>query len=89
MQVNGDLANIKTYVLEKLKALYELKVPIGQISTRELNEEMLAVTEDTEREVAVYLNRQGKVVQVSLGDTATHGRIFQGEPGAHDPSYPL
>ena len=71
MQVNGDLANIKTYVLEKLKALYELKVPIGQISTRELNEEMLAITEDTEREVAVYLNRQGKVVQVSLGDTAT------------------
>ena len=71
MQVNGDLANIKTYVLEKLKALYELKVPLGQISTRELNEEMLSITEDTDREVAVYLNRQGKVVQVSLGDTAT------------------
>jgi GTP-binding protein HflX len=71
MQVNGDLANIKTYLLEKLKALYELKVPMGQISTRELNEEMLSITEDTEREVAVYLNRQGKVVQVSLGDTAT------------------
>ena len=71
MQVNGDLANIKTYVLEKLKALYELKVPIGQITTREINEEMLSVTEDTGREVAVYLNRQGKVVQVSLGDTAT------------------
>ena len=71
MQVNGDLANIKTYVLEKLKALYDLRVPIGQISTRDLNEEMLAITEDTDREVAVYLNRQGKVMQVSLGDTAT------------------
>ncbi len=70
MQVNGDLANIKTYILEKLKALYDMRVPIGQISTRELNEEMLAITEDTDREVAVYLNRQGKVVQVSLGDTA-------------------
>ncbi|MCR5757989.1 MAG: GTPase HflX [Selenomonas sp.] len=71
MQVNGELANIKTYVLEKLKALYDLQVPSGQISTRELNEEMLAITADTDREVAVYLNRQGKVVQVSLGDTAT------------------
>ena len=71
MQVNGDLANIKTYILEKLKALYDMRVPIGQISTRELNEEMLAITEDTDREVAVYLNRQGKVVRVSLGDTAT------------------
>ena len=71
MQVNGDLANIKTYILEKLKALYDMRVPIGQISTRELNEEMLSITEDTDREVAVYLNRQGKVMQVSLGDTAT------------------
>lgn len=71
MQVNGDLANIKTYILERLKALYDMRVPIGQISTRELNEEMLAITEDTDREVAVYLNRQGKVMQVSLGDTAT------------------
>ena len=71
MQVNGDLANIKTYILEKLKVLYDMRVPIGQISTRELNEEMLAITEDTDREVAVYLNRQGKVMQVSLGDTAT------------------
>ena len=53
MQVNGDLANIKTYILEKLKALYDIRVPIGQISTRELNEEMLASTEDTDREVAV------------------------------------
>ena len=71
MQVNGDLANIKTYVLEKLKGLYDLRVPIGQLSTRELNENMLDITADTDREVAVYLNRQGKVVQVSLGDTAT------------------
>ena len=71
MQVNGDLANIKTYVLEKLKGLYALRVPIGQLSTRELNENMLDITADTDREVAVYLNRQGKVVQVSLGDTAT------------------
>ena len=71
MQVNGDLANIKTYVLEKLKGLYDLRVPIGQLSTRELNENMLNITADTDREVAVYLNRQGKVVQVSLGDTAT------------------
>ena len=71
MQVNGDLANIKTYILEKLQALYDLRVPIGQLSTRELNESMLSITADTDREVAVYLNRQGKVVQVSLGDTAT------------------
>lgn len=71
MQVNGDLANIKTYILEKLKAIYELSVPIGQLSTKELNERMLEITDILEREVAVYINRQGRIVQVSLGDADT------------------
>ena len=71
MQVNGDLANIKTYVLEKLKAIYDLSVPVGQLSTKELNEKMLEITDILDREVAVYINRQGKILQVSLGDTGT------------------
>ena len=71
MQVNGDTANIKTYILEKLKAIYTLSVPIGQLSTKELNERMLEVTELLNREVAVYINRQGKILQVSLGDADT------------------
>ncbi|MBQ1890676.1 MAG: GTPase HflX, partial [Selenomonas sp.] len=71
MQVNGDLANIKTYLLDKLKAIYELSVPIGQLSTKELSERMLEITDILEREVAVYINRQGRIVQVSLGDADT------------------
>lgn len=71
MQVNGDLGNIKAHLLEKLKALYDLSVPIGQLSTHELNERMLEITDILDREVAVYMNRQGRIVQVSLGDADT------------------
>lgn len=71
MQVNGDLENIKAHLLEKLKALYDLSVPIGQLSTHELNERMLEITDILDREVAVYMNRQGRIVQVSLGDADT------------------
>lgn len=71
MQVNGDLGNIKAHLLEKLKALYDLSVPIGQLSTHELNERMLEITDILYREVAVYMNRQGRIVQVSLGDADT------------------
>nr|WP_317429302.1 hypothetical protein [uncultured Mitsuokella sp.] len=71
MQINGDIQNIKQYIVKRLEALYELSVPIGQLSTHELNFEMLEVTRLLGREVAVYLNRQGKVLQVSVGDTAT------------------
>lgn len=71
MKVNGNIKNIKKYIIDQLEAVYDMQVPIGQISTNEINEQIVAVTELLEREVAVYINRQGKVVQVSVGDTAT------------------
>ena len=71
MQVHGELNNIKTYLLEHLQALYELSVPASQLSTHELNQRMLDITMILGREVAVYINRQGKVVEVSVGDTGT------------------
>ena len=69
--VQGDLRNIKGYIVQVLKELYDYIVPIGQISTNELNEKLIEITELLAREVAVYINRQGKIVQVSVGDSAT------------------
>jgi len=71
LKVNGNIKNIKKYIIDQLEAVYDMQVPIGQISTNEINEQIVAVTDLLEREVAVYINRQGKVVQVSVGDTAT------------------
>ena len=71
MKIHGDLANVKASVLEAIEALYALSVPTDQISTRELNEAMLAVTDLLDREVAVYVNRAGSIVQVSIGDVGT------------------
>ena len=71
MDINGDIKNIKSYIIEKLRALYELQVPIGQISTNELNEKLIEITDLLNREVAVYISRSGKIQQVSVGDTGT------------------
>jgi GTPase len=71
LDINGDIKNIKAHVLEKLQALYAVQLPIGQISTNELNEKLLEITGLLNREVAVYINRSGKILQVSVGDTAT------------------
>ncbi len=71
MQVHGELNNIKAHILEELQALYELSVPTSQISTHELNRRMLDITMLLGREVAVYINRQGRVVEVSVGDAGT------------------
>lgn len=71
MQVHGEIDNIKTYLQEQLRALYELSVPAAQLSTHELNRRMLDITAILGREVAVYINRQGKVAEVSVGDAGT------------------
>ena len=71
MQVQGDLSHIKTYLIHELAAFYEMEVPPTQLSTRELNAQMVAITAKLEHEVAVYINRRDKIVSVSVGDTAT------------------
>ncbi|MGL6015385.1 MAG: GTPase HflX, partial [Selenomonadaceae bacterium] len=71
MKVQGNTKNIKHYIIDQLETVYEMQVPIGQISTNEINEQIIAVTELLAREVAVYINRQGKVIQVAVGDTGT------------------
>ena len=69
--VQGNLANVKAYILEGLESLYDLSVPMGQTATNELCSKMLDLTDLLDREVAVYISRQGKIVQVSVGDNST------------------
>ena len=68
MDIKGDLKNIRTSVLKELEALEECQIPSGQITTAELNASLMAVTNFLEREVAVYINRQGRIIQAAVGD---------------------
>ncbi len=70
-KLEGNLANVKAYILDGLNSLYDLSVPIGQTATNELCSKMLELTDLLDREVAVYISRQGKIVQVSVGDNST------------------
>ncbi len=70
-KVEGNLANVKAYILDGLNSLYDLSVPIGQTATNELCSKMLELTDLLDREVAVYISRQGKIVQVSVGNNST------------------
>lgn len=71
MMVHGKLSNIRKNIVDRLEGLYEWSVPANQLITKDLAAEMLALTKELAREVAVYVNRQGKVLQVSVGDDAT------------------
>ncbi|MGL5514493.1 MAG: GTPase HflX, partial [Sporomusa sp.] len=69
--IYGETKGIKKVVLDNLEQLYEQSVPFGQAITNEIAEAMAAITDQLNREVAVYINRRGNIVKVSLGDTKT------------------
>lgn len=70
-KLQGETQNLKLHIVEELRSLYDLSVPVGQLSTKELNERLVAVTEELGREVAVYIDRKGRIVEISVGNTWT------------------
>lgn len=71
MTIQGEIGGLKKSILEKLESIYELQIPIGQIATNELVGLMLELTEHIGREIAVYINRRGKILQIAVGNTKT------------------
>ena len=70
-RIQGEIQNLKPHITRELQSLYDLSVPVGQLSTKELNERLLAVTEEIGREVAVYVDRKGRIIEISVGNTWT------------------
>lgn len=70
-QINGNTEGLKKSHLERLKGLFSLKTARDQFVSADIVEELTSVTLEINREVAVYINRSGKVVDVSVGDNAT------------------
>ena len=70
-KLQGEIQNLKPHIMRELQSLYDLSVPVGQLSTKELNERLIAVTEEIGREVAVYVDRKGRIIEISVGNTWT------------------
>ncbi|ADY57488.1 GTP-binding proten HflX [Syntrophobotulus glycolicus DSM 8271] len=71
MRVHGETEGLKSSVLERLDALYDLRIPQNQLWTESLVEEISSVSSGINREIAVYLDRKGNVTDVSIGDHQT------------------
>ncbi|MBP2642237.1 MAG: hflX [Firmicutes bacterium] len=69
--VDGNLSGIRKNTLTILEGIYQLIIPAGQTITEELAQCMATLTEQLNREIAVYVNRRGQIVQVAVGDTRT------------------
>ncbi len=70
-ELTGTTTGIKAGLLVELTNLYELTVDKSQLVSAELVDRLAFLTGQIGREIAVYLNRRGQVVEVAVGDQAT------------------
>ena len=67
-EIYGNLKGIRNSVIEELKTFYDIRLEGGQLLTSELALRMADVTDFINREVSVYVARNGQVLAVSVGN---------------------
>ncbi len=67
---NGNLTGIKSAMLDRLNSLYDFKQGLDEFASFELLSELCACSGEINREISVYISRDGSIVDVSVGDSA-------------------
>ncbi len=67
---NGNLTGIKSAMLDRLKSLYDFKQGLDEFASFELLSELCACSGEINREISVYISRDGGIVDISVGDSA-------------------
>ena len=70
MKVNGNISGIKQTVLDEIEKIYDLQVPGDAFISYELLFALAGFSYQINREISVYLSRQGKVHDVSIGSSS-------------------
>ena len=69
-EIDGNLVGLRRSVLEEIEGLYEFHTA-DQVADAELIQTMYELSCRIGRELAVYIDRAGQVVQVSVGEAQT------------------
>lgn len=68
MKVRGNLNGIRDTIIEQLDLLYEIEISKTNFASRELVNELSRLTETINKEISVYIDRFGNVIDVAVGD---------------------
>lgn len=69
--ISGELNGLRKSMIDRLEQLYNYTIPSQQPVTFELAVSMAQITQEINREIAVYINRRGKITTVAVGDVKT------------------
>ncbi|MBQ3552811.1 MAG: GTPase HflX [Clostridia bacterium] len=66
--INGNTQGVKTSILERMLTMYDMRCQAYEFITPELVDSLVLYTELLGREISIYISRDGRVVDVSIGD---------------------
>lgn len=69
--VLGNIEGIRNSVLNELEKIYSIEVPKTNIVTFEIVSLLSEMSSFIDREISIAVNRKGKVISVSIGDSST------------------
>lgn len=71
MEIGGNTQGLKKSQVQALEDIYGIELPQNMIWTRELIDKLCGLTGAINREIAVYSDRKGRIINVIVGDYAT------------------
>ncbi len=66
-EILGNKDNLKNNIVAALEGLYDLTVPQGQLVTLELASAMVKISDEINKEISVYVARNGQISSVAVG----------------------
>lgn len=69
--IKGNIESIRLTTLDEIKAIYDMPNENRDLLPLEMVNKLAELTERINREIAVYIDRKGKVQDISIGDSAT------------------
>lgn len=71
INIKGNIESLKASVLEEIEGLFDIQASKDEFLPAELVIRLTELTGKINREIAVYMNRKGSVIDVSVGDSST------------------
>ncbi len=71
INIKGNTESLKKSILDEIEALYDIEIPRDDFLPPELSQKLATLTHRINREIALYIDRRGSIVDISIGDSST------------------
>ncbi|HHX62675.1 MAG TPA: GTPase HflX [Epulopiscium sp.] len=69
--INGNISGIRNSILKELEQLYDIVIPSYTVINQEIIDPLCILTQYLGREISVGVDRKGKIISVTVGDSNT------------------